>query len=316
MHIPVLLSEFLGFFSGMELSVFVDGTLGAGGHSAAILEAHPEIKTLVGIDQDADARALARERLAPWGDKVKYAEGNFLDLKGHLERAGVTGVDGMFFDLGVSSMQLDWGERGFSFSKEGPLDMRMDKTSLLTAEEIVNEWPEQEIARVLRDYGEEPRWRAVAKRIVEGRQQARIVTTQQLAEVLQPLFPTPETIRRRGLRHPMTLIFQGLRLRVNGELEALETLIPQAIALLNPGGRLGIISYHSLEDRIVKNLFRFYASDKYDTSGVAGLFLDKVPEVDLLTRKPVIPGDEEIEANPRARSAKMRFVQKKMKSGK
>lgn len=309
-HFPVLLSEFLKFFEGRSLSVFVDGTLGAGGHSAAILSKHPELQTLIGIDQDAQARAIAKEKLSPWAEKLKLVEGNFTDLKAHLERLGVAGVDGLFFDLGVSSMQLDWAERGFSFLKEGPLDMRMDPSHVLTAEEIVNEWSEQELGRIFRDYGEEDRWRIFARTIVAARPKKRITTTQELVELLTPLFPSPEVIRRKKLRHPMTLVFQALRLCVNRELEVLEALIPQAISLLNQGGRLGIISYHSLEDRIVKNLFRESASDKVNTSGIGGLFLDKEPLVELLGRKPIIPTDEEMEKNPRSRSAKMRFVEK------
>lgn len=310
-HIPVLLEPFLQFFSGRQITTFVDGTLGAGGHSAAILEAHPEIECLIGIDQDPEARALAAKRLAPWKDKVMIVAGNFGEISTHLERLGIKGVDGLLFDLGVSSMQLDQGQKGFSFSKEGPLDMRMDPTAPLSAAEIINEWSEGEIGRIFRDYGEESRWRAAARAIVTERVKGPITTTQQLAELLEPLFPGEALRRRKRLGNPLTLIFQALRICVNGELEVLQKLLPQAISWLRPKGRLGVISYHSLEDRIVKNCFRFYADDKYDTSGIGGMFLDKVPEVDLLTRKPIEASDEEVAANPRARSAKMRFVEKR-----
>jgi 16S rRNA (cytosine1402-N4)-methyltransferase len=308
-HIPVLLGPFLQFYADRKLSIFVDGTLGAGGHSAAILEAHPEITHLVGIDQDPQARALAAQRLAPWKDKVTIVAGNFADISSHLQALGIQGVDGIFLDLGVSSMQLDQGEKGFSFSKEGPLDMRMDPSQPLSAADIVNEFSEGELGRILRDYGEESRWRLIAKTLVSARKQGPITTTQQIASILEPLFPSEAVRRRKKLMHPLTLVFQGLRIAVNGELEVLEKILPEAIASLNPGGRLGVISYHSLEDRIVKNCFRFYAADKYDTSGVGGMFLDKVPEVNLLTRKPVEADDDELAINPRARSAKMRFVE-------
>lgn len=307
-HVTVLLAPFLEFFDQRPVRIFVDATLGAGGHAEAMLRAHPEIELLVGIDQDPIALSIAGERLAQWKDKIKLIPGNFADLAAHLEAAGIglNEVDGMILDLGVSSMQLDTPEKGFSFMRDGPLDMRMDPSGELTAADVVNTWSESQLGRVFRDYGEEKQWRSAARAIVEAREHAMIATTMQLGEVLLPVLGWK---RKEGI-NPLTLVFQALRICVNDELGVLEKVLPQAIKYLRQGGRLGVISFHSLEDRIAKNVLRFSASDKYDTSGIGGMFLDKTPEVKLLTRKPVIATDEEIRANPRSRSAKLRVVEK------
>lgn len=305
-HYSVLWKEILQFFDGCNLSTFVDGTLGAGGHSSIFLNSHPEIKQLVGFDQDPTALAIAEERLQPWKDKTVLIRSNFADMKAQLAQRGIHQVDGILLDLGVSSMQLDRPEKGFSFSKEGPLDMRMDPSAPLTAEEIVNTWSEQELGKIFRDYGEEKQWRQAARAIVKARAVKPMKTTLDLAEVLKPALFFKA---KKGI-NPLTLVFQGLRICVNGELEVLENILPEAISLLSPGGRLAVITFHSLEDRIVKNAFRFAASDKFDTSGIAGVFLDKDPVVKILTRKPVGPSDEELGLNPRSRSAKLRVVEK------
>jgi 16S rRNA (cytosine1402-N4)-methyltransferase len=304
-HLSVLCAEVLRFFSDKHLRVYLDGTLGAGGHAQAVLEAHPEIEIFLAIDQDPDAMQIAKERLKPWEGKLRLIQGNFARLREHL--AGLPQVDGMLFDLGVSSMQLDRPEKGFSFMREGPLDMRMDPHESLTASLVVNTWSERELGRVFRDYGEEKRWRLAAKAIVAAREKKPIETTRELAEVLKPAFPYHKC--KPGL-HPLTLVFQALRICVNRELEVLEEMLPTAIAALAPGGRLGVISFHSLEDRIVKNALRFAADDKEVTSGIGGVFLDKEPQVKLLTRKPVVPSESEIGQNPRSRSAKLRFIEK------
>jgi 16S rRNA (cytosine1402-N4)-methyltransferase len=296
----------LGFFRDRKLRYFVDATLGAGGHSAAFLREHPEIELLIGIDQDPVARGIAAERLAPWKDKVHIAAGNFTSITDIVHRKGIESVDGIIFDLGVSSMQFDMPEKGFSFMREGPLDMRMDPEKPLTAAVIVNTWAEGDLGRIFRDYGEEKRWRAAARAIVEARTKAPLVTTLDLAEVIKKAIP----LNKKGI-HPATLVFQALRIAVNGELDVIEAALPAAIDLLSPGGRLGVISFHSLEDRIVKNFMRDAASDKVDTRGIGGMFLDKEPVLDLITRKPVAPTDEEIAANPRSRSAKLRVVEKR-----
>lgn len=304
-HISVLLSEILQFFEEQTLNTFVDGTLGGGGHTQAILERHPEIKRYVGIDQDPEALSIAKKRLAAWSDKLILVHGNFGKLKAHLTSHGISQVQGMILDLGVSSMQLDQAEKGFSFMRDGPLDMRMNPENSLTAADIINTYSESELGRIFRDYGEEKQWRAAAKTIVSERDKQPIQTTNQLVEILRPSF----SWKKKGV-NPLTLIFQALRICVNSELQVLEKVIPEAIELLAPGGRLGVISFHSLEDRIVKNAFRHAASDKFDNSGIGGLFLDKDPIVKILTKKPVYPQEEEIKNNPRSRSAKLRFIQK------
>lgn len=298
-HIPVLTQELLAFFGPVSLKIMVDGTTGAGGHAEALLKAHPEIEQYIAIDQDPVALKIAQERLKGW-DKVTFVQANFSQLGQIL---GSLQVDGVLLDLGVSSMQLDQPERGFSFMQEAPLDMRMDPTQELTAHEIVNLWDEREIGRILRDYGEEKRWRAAAHAIVEGRP---IETTRDLVELLTPVLK-----QHKKNIHPLTLVFQGLRIAVNGELEALQKVLPLIIQSLHPGGRCAVISFHSLEDRIVKQFFAKEALDKADTTGLAGLFQTVTPQVQLLTRKPVVANEQEVQNNPRSRSAKLRVVEKR-----
>lgn len=305
-HISVLAKEVLEAFEGVKLSLFVDGTLGAGGHSEAIFEAHPEINRLIGLDQDPEALQIAAKRLEKWQDKLTLVQTNFSDLENQLENLKIASIDGILLDLGVSSMQLDQPEKGFSFMKDGPLDMRMDPNGDLTAEIIVNTWSEKELGLIFRDLGEEKQWRAAARGIIRSREAAPIKTTRQLVDALHPVLARGA---KKGV-HPLTLVFQALRISTNRELEVLERVLPAAIKLLRPGGRIAVISFHSLEDRIVKNLLRFFASDKYDTSGIGGMFLDKDPVVKLITRRPLIASDEEIEKNPRSRSAKLRVAEK------
>lgn len=301
-HISVLFDEIVKVFAEQKLNAFIDGTLGAGGHAVGILEAHSELKSFVGIDQDPVALQYAEGRLKKWEGKVRFIRGNFSKMATLISSGQ---ADGILLDLGVSSMQLDSPEKGFSFMRDGPLDMRMDPNGDLTAADIVNSWTEKDIGRILREYGEEKQWRAAAYRIVSARSEKPILTTFALVDVLKPIF----SWRKKGV-NPLTLVFQALRICVNRELEVLEKILPQAIDLLAPGGRLAVISFHSLEDRIVKNAFRFAASDKVDTSGIAGVFLDKKPTVRLVNKKPIIPTEEEIEQNPRARSAKLRVVER------
>lgn len=305
-HVSVLLNEVIASFQPCRIKTFVDGTLGAGGHAKALLEAHPEIELYLGIDQDSQALTLAAERLKPWKDKVILRHGNFADFDYFLKELQISQVDGILVDLGVSSMQLDQAARGFSFSKEGPLDMRMNLESDLTAADIVNHWSEQELGRIFRDYGEEKKWRIAARAIVVARQSKPIVTTTDLVKILQPVL-----VRnfKKGI-NPLTLIFQGLRICVNKELDVLETFMSKAMNTLSQKGRLAVISFHSLEDRIVKKQMKLAASDKWDTSGIGGMFRDKVPEVVETTRKPMMATDDETTVNPRSRSAKLRVVEK------
>lgn len=311
-HYPVLLDEILQVFAPLNLSVFVDGTLGAGGHAEALLRNHPEIQHYLGIDQDPQALALAKERLKPWSSKVVFKHGNFAQFDEFLTEFSFSPPNAILVDLGVSSMQLDQAHRGFSFMQEGPLDMRMNTVLPFTAADIVNTWSEQELGRIFREYGEEKQWRAAARTIVQARQSHPILTTSDLKSVLNPVLARRA---KKGI-HPLTLVFQALRISVNKELEVLETFLPKAVDLLVPHGRLAVISFHSLEDRIVKTHMRFEASDKWETSGLSGLFRDKEPTVKIVTKKPIEASEEEIGKNPRSRSAKLRVIEKLEPRGK
>jgi 16S rRNA (cytosine1402-N4)-methyltransferase len=285
-HIPVLLSEVLSVFEGRELRTFFDGTVGAGGHASALLEAHPEIERYLGCDRDPVALELAKSRLAPWGEKVELIRGSYADLPRILREKKGSPLDGFLIDVGVSSMQLDDVERGFSFRGNAPLDMRMDPEGELTAEEIVNRFSEKELARIFFEYGEERRSRQVAKAIVEARRKRRIRTTEELVAIVSP-------VATKGKLHPATLVFQALRIVVNDELGQLERGIRAAMEQMAPGGRIAVISFHSLEDRIVKNQLR---SDRAGWK--------------VLTKKPIGPTAEESRINPRSRSAKLRAAEK------
>jgi 16S rRNA (cytosine1402-N4)-methyltransferase len=309
LHYSVLLNEVINAFHGLCLPVVVDGTLGAGGHAQAILESHPEIQCYIGIDQDPQALELARNRLKPWSSKLVLKHGNFAQFDTFLNELSLPSADGMLVDLGVSSMQLDQAARGFSFMRDGPLDMRMNPLDPLNAADIVNEWSEQDLGRIFREYGEEKQWRAAARCIVKARQERPFLTTQELKNALHPVL---FRFAKKGI-HPLTLVFQALRICVNKELEMLETFLPKAIDFLSPGGRLAVISFHSLEDRIVKGHMRLAASDKWETSGLGGLFRDKEPTVKQMTKKPIEATDEEIHFNPRSRSAKLRVAEKVFK---
>lgn len=300
-HTPVLVEEILAQFQGKKLRTFFDGTLGAAGHAAAILEAHPEIDIYIGCDRDDTALKIAKEKLHPWESKVRFVKGNYENVDQIIDEVGVSCLSGMLLDLGVSSMQLDQTERGFSFSKDAPLDMRMDRSEKMTAAEVVNQCSEKDLQHILRDLGEEPHWKKIAAAIVQARQKKPIRSTKELAQIIQSC-----TRGKKGL-HPATLSFQGIRIYVNKELSSLERGVRRAVDILCPEGRLAIISFHSLEDRIVKNTFKFLSGQK--------MFIDQVHSqgpklVEILTKKPIIPGDTEVEQNPRSRSSKLRIVEK------
>lgn len=291
-HKSIFVAEFLSFFSDSNLKVFVDATLGAGGHSFEILKAHPEIETWVGIDQDMSALALAKDRLSPLleGKKAHFLHANFAEgphwFEQHLPGQR---IDGLFMDLGVSSMQLDQAERGFSFRFEGPLDMRMNASQDLNAEEIVNTWPLSKLEKIFIEWGEEPKARRAAQMIGQYRQKKDIRTTAELCQALEGLWP-------RGNKHPATRIFQALRIAVNDEMNVLSRSIPNWLQLLAPKGRMGAISFHSLEDRQVKLAFREASKEK-------DLW-------HLLTPKPLEPTSQEMRMNRRSRSAKLRFIER------
>jgi 16S rRNA (cytosine1402-N4)-methyltransferase len=305
-HQPVLLSEVLEAFSGLTLHVVVDGTIGAGGHAQALLEAHPEICHYVGIDQDPVALAIARDRLKPWEAKTVFRQGNFNEIDSFLKEFSLPSPNAILVDLGVSSMQLDQPVRGFSFMHEGPLDMRMNPNLDLTAATIVNTWTESELGYIFRTYGEEKQWKVAARTIVNTREERPFLTTSDLKNTLTSVLARHS---KKGI-HPLTLIFQALRICVNRELEVLESFLPKSIDLLAPGGRLAVISFHSLEDRIVKTHMRLAASDKWETVGLGGIFRDKEPTVKLISKKPIEASVDEITRNPRSRCAKLRVVEK------
>lgn len=297
-HTPVLVEQILQFLEKQPLETFIDCTLGAGGHAQAILSSHQEIQAYYGLDQDPTAHKISKKNLNPWKNQLHHIHTNFEALSSlNLPKA-----DGILADIGLSSMQLDTPDRGFSFRFEAPLDMRMDPTSQLTAANILNEWEERDLGILFRDYGEEKRWWKAAHAICERRKTAPITTTFQLNALLEPHLQRP----RKGQIHPLTLIYQALRIAVNDELNRLEKFIQMAIQQLKPGGIIQIISFHRLEDRIVKNAFREAASDKVNTTGIGGVFLSKEPTMTLLNRRAISPTEEQIAKNPRCRSAKLR----------
>lgn len=304
-HTSVLLKECLLAFEDMELHTFLDGTLGAGGHAEALLSSHPEIERFIGIDQDLSALQIAKKRLEKF-QGICLLHGNFSDLEILLKEQKIApSLDGILVDLGVSSMQLDQGERGFSFMRDGPLDMRMDPTAHFSAKEIVNTWEEKALADIFYQYGEERQSYRAARAIIEARKQKPFETTLELARVIE------KNLKRiRWDIHPATKIFQAIRIAVNGELTRLEAFLPQALKVLRPGGRLAVITFHSLEDRIVKHRFAYFASDKESTSGIGGVFLSKTPQGKVIYRKAIAADAEEIKNNPRSRSAKLRVFQK------
>ncbi len=303
-HTPVLAEEAVSFLVNAPTGVYVDGTLGGGGHAEVILrKLGPEGK-LVGIDADDDALRFASGRLAEFGTRVIVRRGNFRDLRAILAESGIGTVEGVLLDLGVSSHQLDEPSRGFSFTSDAPLDMRMNREGSLTAQEVVNDYEEERLAGIFREYGEEHNARKIARAVVQSRARKRIQTGKELTRVLESVTGD------RFLTKTLARVFQAIRIEVNGELESLKRGLSDALEVLNPGGRLVVISYHSLEDRIVKETFRA-ASATTDTH--LSRFLPPTvltPSARLLTRKFVGPADAEIRSNPRARSAKLRAVEK------
>jgi 16S rRNA (cytosine1402-N4)-methyltransferase len=322
-HVPVLMRQVMECFEGRSVRAYVDGTMGAGGHASAMVRAHPEMRAFVGFDVDPAAHALARPRLEAAARSAGREDGatrlhfqlaNFRDMRVELEALQLRGqLDGVLLDLGVSSMHLDTPERGFSFNDDGPLDMRMGPGAALTAEALVNDWPEDEIARVLRDYGEERHWRLLARRICDVRAARPIRTTRELVAAIGRV-PGVNKRGRSGNVHPATRAFQGIRIAVNDELGAAEAAIPAAIDCLAPGGRLAIITFHSLEDRIVKNAFRKFAGrvEAPDRPISAWEMPPEPPPkiVKLVTRKPIVADEEEVGENVRSRSAKLRICEK------
>ena len=305
-HIPIMLPEVMELLQPQRGGIFVDGTLGGGGHSEGILSGLSEGR-LYGIDRDGNAIAAASARLAPFGDKFKAIRGNFFDMKELLMAEGVTGVDGILLGLGVSSHQLDTPERGFSYHADAPLDMRMDDRAALSAYDVVNGYSVEELADIIKEYGEERFAFRVANAIAREREKEPINSTVQLAEIIKSAIPAAN--RREG-PHPARRTFQAIRIEVNGELAELGQAIKHAHDLLNPGGVLAVITFHSLEDRIVKQTFKKFENPCTCDPRAPMCTCGKAPTAKILTKKPIIPGEEELETNPRSRSSKLRGIQK------
>ena len=300
-HLPVLFDEVLHYLAPERGKVIIDGTLGGGGHSRALLERGCKV---IGLDQDPEALAAATRELAVFGDNFVPRRANFAEVASVARELAPDGVDGLLLDLGVSSHQFDSAERGFSLQADGPLDMRMNPDGPLTAADIVNTWGEEELADLFFELGEERKSRAVARALVKRRAERPFETTLDLAEVVAGV------VRKSGKIHPATRVFQALRLRVNAELEVLRKALAAAPALLRPGGRLVVISFHSLEDRIVKHFLREHGEPEIDRPEWPAPRPNPDYAFEVLTRRPVTAGERELASNPRARSAKLRVAKK------
>jgi len=301
-HRPVLYKEIIHALQPHDSGRYVDGTLGAGGHARGILEASAPDGHLLGLDVDPQALALARKTLAPYEQRIHLAQASYTTLSAQLAHLGWETVDGIVLDLGASSMQFDTPERGFSFTQDAPLDMRFGPHVLQTAAELVNELSERELADLIHQYGEERDSRKIARAIVKTRP---LHTTRELVAVIESVSP------RRGDRiHPATRTFQALRIAVNDELASIEKALPQAVAGLGSGGRLAVISFHSLEDRIVKDFFREQSKDLVNPPYEQIYEEERKATLKEVNRKPIAPGEDEIKTNPRARSAKLRIAEK------
>ena len=305
-HISVLLQECIDGLNIKPDGIYVDGTLGGAGHSGQIVR-RLDSGLLVGIDRDPVALKAAGERLAPFANNVKLVHSNFCDMAEELEKLGISCVDGILLDLGVSSPQLDDGARGFSYMADAPLDMRMNGEDSLSAYEVVNTWSQEELKRILYDYGEERYAPQIASAICRRRENAPIQTTLQLVDVIRSAMP-PAALREK--QHPAKRSFQAIRIAVNDELGSVEKAMRSAIPLLNKGGRLVIITFHSLEDRIVKNAMAEAAKGCTCPPNFPICVCGNKPKVKLITKKPIVASQEELEVNPRSRSAKLRICEK------
>ncbi|MBI3732273.1 MAG: 16S rRNA (cytosine(1402)-N(4))-methyltransferase RsmH [Chloroflexi bacterium] len=283
-HVPVLFAEVMNWLALKPTGIYIDCTLGGGGHASGILEGSRPAGRLLALDRDSDAIAVATRHLQPYQDRLTTVHRSFADVGDVARAQGLTQVDGIVLDLGLSLLQLSDAGRGFSFQADGPLDMRFDQSQTWSALDVVNHWSERDIADLIAQYGEEPRARAIARAIVRRRP---LATTAALAAVVASV------AGRRGRRHPATRTFQALRMAVNDELDALRAALPQAVELLGSSGRLLVISFHSLEDRIVKEFYRQQ---------------QQIGALSILTKKPITPADDEIRVNPRSRSAKLRVA--------
>ena len=308
-HEPVMLRECLDALRIRPDGIYVDGTMGGAGHSGEIAKVLEPTGKLIGIDQDEDAIRAASKRLAPYEDRVIIVRDNFRNIRQVMNEKNITHADGILLDLGVSSYQIDNPERGFSYMQDAPLDMRMDRRGSVTAADIVNGLPEKELSRILRDFGEERFAGSIAAKIVREREKAPIRTTGELVRIIRSSIP--KKFQDVG-GHPAKRTFQAIRIALNDELAAVEDAIDDMIDLLADGGRLCIITFHSLEDRIVKNAFRRNEHPCTCPPDFPVCVCGKKPKGKVITKKPILPGDEEMERNPRAKSAKLRVFEKIM----
>lgn len=307
-HYSVLLNDTIENLNIKPDGIYVDGTLGGGGHAYQVASRLSEKGRLIGIDQDADAIAAAGERLKEFGDKITIIRSNYANMKEELHRIGVEKVDGIVLDLGVSSFQLDTPERGFTYRDESaPLDMRMDDRQSLTAKDIVNGYSEMELYRIIRDYGEDKFAKNIAKHIVQERAKKPIETTGELTEIIRASIPMKVQVTGG---HPAKRTFQAIRIELNKELEVLQNNLDDMIDLLNPGGRICIITFHSLEDRIVKTNFKRNENPCTCPSDFPVCVCGKKSKGKVVTRKPILPSEEELEVNSRSKSAKLRVFER------
>jgi 16S rRNA (cytosine1402-N4)-methyltransferase len=304
-HTPVMVREVMDWLAPHDGGTYYDLTIGGGGHAEAILKASAPTGKLIGLDRDAEAIAAAREKLRAFGARIEFLSGNMGQLQSLIARVGGPHADGILIDCGVSSHQLDEPARGFSFSREAPLDMRMDQSRGLTAAELLNSTDPRQLAAIFKKWGEEKRAGVIAAAIAKERRRGPLRTTKQLAQLVEKICP------RRGARtHPATRVFQALRIAVNDELINLERALEASVPLLNPRGRLVVITYHSLEDRIVKNFFRRMSTDCICPAKLPACVCGQQRKLRILTRKPIVPSESEIGQNPRARSAKLRAAER------
>ena len=307
-HYSVLLNETIEQLNIRPDGIYVDGTLGGGGHAYQVASRLSEKGRIIGIDQDADAIAAAGERLKEFGDRVTIIRSNYANMKEELHRIGIEKVDGIVLDLGVSSFQLDTPERGFTYRDENaPLDMRMDDRQTLTAKDIVNHYSEMELYRIIRDYGEDKFAKNIAKHIVQERQKKPIETTGELTEIIRASIPMKVQVTGG---HPAKRTFQAIRIELNKELEVLQNNLDDMIDLLNPGGRICIITFHSLEDRIVKTNFKRNENPCTCPSDFPVCVCGKKSKGNVITRKPILPSEAELEVNSRSKSAKLRVFER------
>ena len=306
-HVPVLLEEVMELLAPERGGIFVDGTLGGGGHAEATLTRMPQSGRLIGIDRDWDAVAAATERLRPFGERFQALHGNFFDLPALLASLDIGGVDGILFDFGVSSHQLDTAERGFSYHADAPLDMRMDRTAPLSARDVVNGYSFEQLCRILREYGEERFASRIADRILREREKHPIETTAELSAIVCAAMPGKS---RHEQQHPARRTFQAIRIEVNGELKGLDTAVRTYVGLLNPKGRMCVITFHSEEDRIVKQTMKDLATGCICDKSLPVCVCGRHEIVKFISNKAILPSKDEQDENGRSKSAKLRVIEK------